>query len=136
MFYIYQQDADIMMAPASIQSDRQKIMEFSIPFYWEPQAIIYKVQNESIAQNILFIRQFKWQVWATIGIAILVASVSLAYGLRTNAQCDQKYSKQETQNANFTKPPKKELTSAYFSTAVWCVYGVICNQGKKTTYGV
>ena len=62
-------------APVVSSKAREEVMDFTIPYYTETSAFLYKHNAQPTLESFLFIRPYKWQVW--LCMCVLIPSISL-----------------------------------------------------------
>ena len=70
----------MMSAAASVQVNREAVMDGSFPFYIEETGVLYKYNPSFISKAFLFVRPYKWQVWLCM-IALIPTTGLLIYAL-------------------------------------------------------
>ena len=102
-----------MSAPASIQVDRELVMDSTFPFYMEEAVVLYRKPSGQKQRSFFFLRPFKWQVFSCIAVAVLgVGIVAWMMGFIES------------------KPKRNGVLS--LSDLLWASYGAVFNQSKCT----
>ena len=70
----------MMTAPLIIQSNREEVMDFAFPYYIEEFAMLYRQTVDPMTKVFLFIRPYKWEVWACV-IAFILITGAFLYSL-------------------------------------------------------
>ncbi|KAL4220540.1 hypothetical protein ACF0H5_020938 [Mactra antiquata] len=68
-------EVDIVIAPLSRQSEREKVMDFSYTFYYEYTTIMMKKPNINATKWRTLIDPFKWEVHVAIGVSLFFVTI-------------------------------------------------------------
>ena len=119
LIHILFQKADMVVAPFSIQSNREKVIDFAHPYYMEYTVILMKNQDPSQTKWRTLIEPFDDKVLICIGMALPVASLLL--------YLFEKFSPFYTEIGGENSDRSGLHT---YQDAFWYMYGALLTQGK------
>ncbi|XP_046342594.1 glutamate receptor 4-like isoform X1 [Haliotis rufescens] len=108
------EEVDMVVAPLSIEPDREKVVDFIFPYYYEYTTVLIKKPDPNRTKWRTLIDPFKWQVLMCIFIALLGVTTFYFLVERWNPYYEGK---------------KKE--KSMFGDAFWYMYGALLTQGGE-----
>ncbi|XP_067682011.1 glutamate receptor-like isoform X1 [Haliotis asinina] len=114
MGQLEREEVDMVVAPISIAPDREQVVDFIFPYYYEYTTILIKKPDPNRTKWRTLIDPFKWQVLMCIFISLL--GVTTFYFLV------------ERWNPYYEGKRKKK---SMFGDAFWYMYGALLTQGGE-----
>ncbi|XP_069105057.1 glutamate receptor ionotropic, delta-2-like [Argopecten irradians] len=112
-------EVDLLIAPLSIQTNREAIMDFSYPYFFEPTVIILKKPDPSDTKWRTLIDPFTTTVLICIGISLPTVSFIM---------CMLEYLSPYYRGL----PDRASMRGLHhFSDAFWYLYGALLTQGGE-----
>ncbi|XP_046572367.1 glutamate receptor ionotropic, delta-1-like isoform X2 [Haliotis rubra] len=65
------QDIDMAVAPLTVTQEREKVMDFVYPYYYDTGAALYKLPDKMSKKWLTLIRPFKWEVFLCLGMVFI-----------------------------------------------------------------
>ncbi len=106
---------DLIVAPISIQPEREMVMDFIFPYFYDYSTVLIQMPNPEGTKWRTFIDPFKWEVLMCIIISLLLITVIYFLVERWNPF----YEGRKPQNS-------------MFGDAFWYMYGALLTQGMLT----
>ncbi|XP_045201044.2 glutamate receptor 2-like [Mercenaria mercenaria] len=72
---LQKEEVDIVAAPVSVQAERDPVMDFSYPYYYEYTTVLVKKPDINATKWRTLIDPFKWEVLITIGASLLIVTI-------------------------------------------------------------
>lgn len=116
------EDADLIVAPLTINPERAQVMEFSKPFKYQGITILQKRQPRA-SQLVSFLQPFKSTLWVLVLVSVHV--VALCLYLLDRFSPFGRY--QAASSSADTAAQKEE--SLNLTSAIWFAWGVLLNSG-------
>ena len=107
---------DLVAAPLAIQSHREMVMDFTIPFFFEFMALLVKKPDPNATKWKTLIRPFSSTVYLLIGVALLVTSIIMCI--------------LEKYNPYYNKIADKRKGLLLFYDSFWYMFGALFAQGN------
>ena len=85
------QEVDMTVAPLSIQEIREKVMDFTMAFFFDISVILMKKPDARETQWKRLIKQLRWEVMVLAGCLVPVVSVILFSMERVNSFYETKF---------------------------------------------
>ncbi|XP_067682378.1 glutamate receptor ionotropic, kainate 2-like isoform X4 [Haliotis asinina] len=64
-------EVDMAVAPLTVTQEREKVMDFVYPYYYDTGAALYKLPDKMSKKWLTLIRPFKWEVFLCLGIVFI-----------------------------------------------------------------
>ncbi|CAG2217228.1 GRID1 [Mytilus edulis] len=110
-------DVDIVAAPLTIQTDRERVIDFTYPYFYEPSVILIKKPDPNLTKWRTLIDPFSTTVLLCIFISLPISSLFLLFFEKYNPY----YRKVEDRS--------KVTGLHHFSDSFWYMYGALLTQG-------
>ncbi|CAC5375407.1 GRIK2 [Mytilus coruscus] len=116
---LQRRDVDIVAAPLSIQTDRERVIDFTYPYFYESSAILMKKPDPNLTKWRTLIDPFSPTVLLCIFISLPISSFFLFFFEKYNPY----YRKVEDRS--------KVRGLHHFSDSFWYMYGALLTQGGE-----
>ena len=107
-----------MAAPLTIQTDRERVIDFTYPYFYEPSVILMKKPDPNLTKWRTLIDPFSTTVLLCIFISLPISSLFLLFFEKYNPY----YRKVEDRS--------KVTGLHHFSDSFWYMYGALLTQGN------
>ncbi|XP_063428109.1 glutamate receptor ionotropic, kainate 2-like isoform X1 [Mytilus trossulus] len=116
---LQRRDVDIVAAPLSIQTDRERVIDFTYPYFYESSAILMKKPDPNLTKWRTLIDPFSTTVLLCIFVSLPICSFFLFFFEKYNPY----YRKVEDRS--------KVRGLHHFSDSFWYMYGALLTQGGE-----
>ncbi|XP_061185491.1 glutamate receptor ionotropic, kainate glr-3-like [Saccostrea echinata] len=70
-------EVDLMVATTSIRPDREKVMDFTLPFYYDTSTLLMKKPDPNEKKLLILAKPLRWEVMLCTGVVLVVCGLFL-----------------------------------------------------------
>ncbi|XP_038055631.1 glutamate receptor 4-like [Patiria miniata] len=125
-------EADIAVAPLTIISDRERVIDFTKPFMSLGISIMIKKPQTTKPDVFSFMHPLSYEIWMCIVLAYAGVSVVLFLVSRFSPKewYPVEYTRVPTDEPNGAIPPKEQTTNDFgITNSLWFSFGALMQQG-------